>query len=125
WLASRRWPIGRRALWLVAGSAVVVVALPLALIWIVPLPARLGVPPSTVVAYADGAPAYVFLSPDDKVRMRADLDSIDADYVKALVRFEDKRFWRHRGVDPLALLRAVWLNVTSGRRVSGGSTLAM
>ncbi|HXT51595.1 MAG TPA: transglycosylase domain-containing protein [Thermoanaerobaculia bacterium] len=100
-------------------------ALPLALIWIVPLPARLGVPPSTVVAYADGSPAYVFLSPDDKVRMRADLDSIDADYVKALVRFEDKRFWRHRGVDPLALLRAVWLNVTSGRRVSGGSTLSM
>jgi penicillin-binding protein 1C len=100
-------------------------ALPLASIWLVPLPARLGVPPSTVVEYADGSPAYVFLSPDDKVRMRADLDAIDADYLKALVRFEDKRFWRHPGVDPAALVRAVWLNARSGRTVSGGSTLTM
>ena len=53
----------------------------LALIWLVPLPARLAVAPSTVVEYADGSPAYVFLSPDDKVRMRADLDAIDADYM--------------------------------------------
>src|SRR6185503_5965383 len=43
----------------------------------------------------------------------------------ALVRFEDKRFWWHRGVDPAASVRALWLNVTNGRRVSGGSTLTM
>ncbi|HEV8242130.1 MAG TPA: penicillin-binding protein 1C [Thermoanaerobaculia bacterium] len=97
----------------------------MALIWMVPLPARLGVAPSTVVSYRDGSPAYVFLSPDEKVRMRADLEAIDPDYLTALVRFEDKRFWRHSGVDPVALVRAVWLNVRSGRRVSGGSTLTM
>jgi penicillin-binding protein 1C len=41
------------------------------------------------------------------------------------VAYEDKRFWRHRGVDPLALLRAIGQLVRSGRVVSGGSTLTM
>jgi penicillin-binding protein 1C len=125
-IARRWWRAGGRPLrlWSLAIAASVV-ALPVALVWLVPLPARLLVPPSTVVAFADGAPAYVFLSPDDKVRVRADLDAIDPDYVRALVRFEDKRFWAHPGVDPAALLRAAWLNVRTGRRVSGGSTLTM
>ncbi len=108
-----------------AAALLAAAGVPLALVWLVPLPARLSVPPSTVVAYADGSPAYVFLSPDDKVRMRADLDAVDPDYLRALVRFEDKRFWAHPGVDPAALVRAAWLNVRGGRRVSGGSTLTM
>ena len=106
-------------------AALLSIATSLALIWVVPLPSRLSAPPSTVVAYADGSPAYVFLSPDEKVRMRADLDAVDPEYLRALVRFEDKRFWAHPGVDPAALLRAAWLNVRGGRRVSGGSTLTM
>ncbi|MDR2137820.1 MAG: penicillin-binding protein 1C [Synergistaceae bacterium] len=39
------------------------------------------------------------------------------------VGIEDRRFYRHPGVDPLALLRAVWQNVTSFRIVSGASTI--
>jgi penicillin-binding protein 1C len=38
---------------------------------------------------------------------------------------EDRRFYRHVGVDGLALLRAVFQNVTGGRRVSGASTITM
>src|SRR5207245_636684 len=57
--------------------------------------------------------------------MRADPGGIDPAYLHALLRFEDKRFYRHAGVDPAALLRAVWLDVTSGRAISGGSTLTM
>ncbi|MDR2575940.1 MAG: transglycosylase domain-containing protein [Treponema sp.] len=38
---------------------------------------------------------------------------------------EDRRFYRHIGVDGLALLRAVFQNVTGGRRVSGASTITM
>jgi penicillin-binding protein 1C len=108
-----------------AATLLVSAVLALALIWLVPLPARLAVPASTVVAFADGSPAHVFLSPDDKVRIRADLDRIDPDYLRALLRFEDKRFWRHPGVDPAALLRAGWLDLRSRRAVSGGSTLTM
>ncbi|MEZ4687584.1 MAG: biosynthetic peptidoglycan transglycosylase [Bacteroidia bacterium] len=38
--------------------------------------------------------------------------------------FEDKRFRGHIGVDPLAIARAIRLNVSSGDVVSGGSTLS-
>lgn len=45
--------------------------------------------------------------------------------VKATVTLEDKHFWQHIGVDPLAMLRAFWQNLSSQRRISGASTLAM
>jgi len=44
---------------------------------------------------------------------------------KALITFEDKRFFVHPGVDPLALARACAQNITERRVVSGGSTLTM
>lgn len=43
----------------------------------------------------------------------------------ALIALEDKDFWEHQGVDVGAAFRALWQNVSSGRRVSGASTLAM
>ncbi len=45
--------------------------------------------------------------------------------VAATTALEDRRFSWHPGVDPVAVLRAVWQNLTGGRRVSGASTLAM
>src|SRR6185312_10235928 len=41
----------------------------------------------------------------------------------ALVAVEDRRFWHHPGVDPLGLARALFVNLTSGRLVQGGSTI--
>lgn len=46
-------------------------------------------------------------------------------FAKALVTFEDKRFYYHPGVDPLAFARAIWLNTTQQKVISGGSTLTM
>ena len=40
-----------------------------------------------------------------------------------VVSVEDKRFWQHPGVDPLALLRAAVQNLMAGKVVSGASTL--
>jgi penicillin-binding protein 1C len=42
-----------------------------------------------------------------------------------LITVEDRRFWYHPGVDPIALLRATAQLFLSGRVISGGSTLAM
>ena len=42
-----------------------------------------------------------------------------------LVAAEDARFWRHPGIDPLALARAAAQWLRAGRVVSGGSTLSM
>lgn len=44
--------------------------------------------------------------------------------VQALVAAEDRRFFYHGGVDPLALARAAWDKLTGGPR-SGGSTITM
>ena len=95
-----------------------------ALAYVVPLPDR-DTGWSVVVEYRDGRPAYVFLSPDQKWRLHASLDEIDPQFVKALVALEDKRFWSHHGVDPIAVVRAAWSDVIHLRRVSGGSTLSM
>lgn len=43
--------------------------------------------------------------------------------VRAILAIEDERFYRHRGVDPLAILRALWVNVRRVTIVQGGSTL--
>lgn len=46
-------------------------------------------------------------------------------FAVCLTQYEDKRFWYHPGIDPFALMRAVQLNLTQSRVVSGGSTLTM
>lgn len=42
---------------------------------------------------------------------------------QAAVAVEDRRFWTHHGIDPRGLARAVFVNLTSGRVVQGGSTI--
>jgi penicillin-binding protein 1C len=43
----------------------------------------------------------------------------------AILSLEDKRFWDHPGVDPLAVLRAARDDLSAGKRLSGASTIAM
>ena len=50
---------------------------------------------------------------------------VDPGYLKLLLAYEDRRFYSHAGVDPLALGRAALQLVTRGRIVSGGSTITM
>jgi penicillin-binding protein 1C len=44
---------------------------------------------------------------------------------KATIAFEDRYFYYHPGFNPVSLLRAVILNIKSGRIVLGGSTITM
>jgi penicillin-binding protein 1C len=53
------------------------------------------------------------------------LQALPERVLKATLALEDRRFWSHPGVDPAALVRASWQNLTHRRRVSGASTLAM
>ncbi|EAR52936.1 Glycosyl transferase, family 51 [Oceanicola granulosus HTCC2516] len=66
-----------------------------------------------------------FLVADGRWRLAVGLDGVDATYIDMLVRYEDKRFWRHPGIDPVAMSRAVWQALRHGRIISGGSTLTM
>lgn len=46
-------------------------------------------------------------------------------FVKCITTFEDKRFFYHPGVDPIALCRAIGQNIKNKSVVSGGSTITM
>ena len=43
--------------------------------------------------------------------------------VKAILAVEDERFYRHHGVDPIGILRAMWVNLRTLSYQQGGSTL--
>ncbi|MDF1726863.1 MAG: penicillin-binding protein 1C [Sulfitobacter sp.] len=67
----------------------------------------------------------VFPVEQGRIRMALRLEEVDPDFIDMLVAFEDKRFYRHAGVDPLAALRAAGQALLNGRIVAGGSTLTM
>lgn len=114
-----------RRVGLLLGLAALVAAGGLAAAWSVPLPERLALPGSSVVRWRDGGTAFLTLSADDRWRVPVDPADVDPAYIEALVRLEDKRFWVHPGVDPLAIARAAVGNLRQGRVVSGASTLTM
>ena len=66
-----------------------------------------------------------YTAPDGRWRLPAEVKAVDQRYLAMLIAYEDKRFRRHRGVDPWAIARAGWLLVRHGRPLSGGSTLTM
>lgn len=46
-------------------------------------------------------------------------------YIQALLSYEDRWFYQHPGINPLAMVRALYQLLTHGRIISGGSTLTM
>lgn len=62
---------------------------------------------------------------DGRWRLPVDLIDVDHHYLRYLIRFEDKRFYSHPGVDVLAIIRAAGQALLNGRIVSGASTLTM
>lgn len=51
------------------------------------------------------------------------LEAVSPFLPKAVVAIEDHRFYTHFGLDPIAVLRAIWRNLQQGRLAEGGSTL--
>ena len=67
----------------------------------------------------------VYTVVDGRWRLGVSPEDVDPAYIRMLLAFEDKRFHRHAGVDPVAMLRAAWQSARAGQIVSGGSTLTM
>lgn len=80
---------------------------------------------STIVTDREGRPLRAFPVEDGRWRIAADLETIDPAFVDALIAVEDKRFFRHLGVDPLAIARALRSALLTGEITSGASTLTM
>ena len=82
------------------------------------------VPLSTAVWSADGELLRVTLASDDQYRLWTPLSQMSPALVQALLLKEDRWFYWHVGVNPVALVRAgVRTALGSGRQ--GGSTLTM
>ncbi len=89
------------------------------------LPERLfDQPLSTVLLDRNGELLGARIAEDGQWRFPAGA-SLPDKFVQALIEYEDKRFYSHLGVDPLAVARAAYLDLKARRIVSGGSTLTM
>ncbi len=64
-------------------------------------------------------------APDQHLRFATTGTAVSPTYLQLLLRTEDKRFYSHFGVDPLAVARAVQQMLGAGEVVSGASTLSM
>ncbi len=86
-----------------------------------------------VLSVSDGHPlSLVSLEPvlisgmrsgSRQVREWIPLDRVPPTLITTLLTVEDRRFFSHFGVDPIAIARAFWIDMTRGALVQGGSTL--
>ena len=124
--ASRLWVrrLGRVAACTALGLALLVLGGPLAL-RLVPLPPGLSTPPVSEVELLDrnGQPLRVVRPGDAPFGHPIAYAEIPQSLIVATLAAEDRRFWRHRGVDFLATFRAAGQFLRHGRVVSGGSTI--
>jgi penicillin-binding protein 1C len=80
---------------------------------------------STEVVDREGRLLRAYATQDGRWRLKARAEDVDPRYLAMLIAYEDKRFYEHYGVDPLAMMRAAWQLVLHGEIVSGASTLSM
>jgi len=73
----------------------------------------------TIFFSADGTPWFRL----DEQRHDVALSQIAPDLQRAVVAVEDRRFYRHPGLDPIGIARAVVHDVRQRNRAEGGSTL--
>ena len=105
--------------WLVVGGALIALAL-----WL-----RLGpVPPidgatSLTITDRNGEPLYEPLAAGGSRTQWLRAETIPPRVADATISAEDRRFYKHPGVDPLAIARATLHNVRARRVVEGGSTI--
>ncbi|WP_339233042.1 peptidoglycan glycosyltransferase PbpC [Pseudomonas sp. FSL L8-0168] len=91
-------------------------------IWPLPLPQD---DLARVVLAEDGTPLWRFADAHGVWRYPVHTSEVSPYYLDALLTYEDRWFYQHPGVNPLALVRATWQNLSGARVVSGGSTLSM
>ncbi|HVF96560.1 MAG TPA: transglycosylase domain-containing protein, partial [Flavisolibacter sp.] len=84
-----------------------------------PLPDKIAY--SVIVRDAAGEVVNAYLTPDDKWRMKTELDEISPLLRKTIVAKEDKYFYSHPGINPFAMARAAVNNVLRMKRTSGAS----
>ena len=81
--------------------------------------------PRSQAFYARGGELLrLSLAADDQFRLWVPLDQIAPALIDAVLLYEDRAFYWHPGVNPLALVRSAWATWVGGDR-QGGSTVTM
>ena len=80
---------------------------------------------SQIITDKDGNMLHAFLSPDDKWRMKTELNEINPLLSKAILFKEDKYYFYHPGINPVAVFRAAFNNILKRKKTSGASTITM
>ena len=80
---------------------------------------------ATEVRDREGRLLRAYTVEDGLWRMEVTPDRVDPLFFEMLIAYEDGRFYRHPGVDPVAVLRAAGQGLRAGHIVSGASTLTM
>ncbi|MCP5038202.1 MAG: penicillin-binding protein 1C [Rhodobacteraceae bacterium] len=89
-----------------------------------------GLPPlaietSVEVLDRNGALLRAYSVDDGRWRLAVTAPQVDPEFIRMLVAYEDKRFYRHTGVDVISMFRALGQAAWNRRVISGGSTLTM
>jgi 1A family penicillin-binding protein len=79
--------------------------------------------PSTKIVDRHGTLLYEITDPHQGLHTPLALEDIPQDCINATIATEDASFFQNPGVDPRAIIRAVYLNWQDGEIVSGGSTI--
>ena len=105
------------------GSSLVAIILIALRIWSqTPLAESVGT--SRAVYALGGELLRLTLAPDQQYRLWTPLSEVSPTLVEAVLTYEDRSFYRHPGVNPFALVRAL-ASSAHGKRRQGGSTLTM
>ena len=80
---------------------------------------------STAIYDDKGELVHVYLTADEKWRMKTSLEEISPLLKKTILYKEDRFFYNHPGVNLLAICRAFTKNILRGKRTSGASTITM
>ncbi len=89
------------------------------------LPKKLfNAPTSYVIEDADGNLLNATIAADGQWRFPYN-KNIPQKFIDCITTFEDKRFFKHPGVDPVSIARAVVKNIKNKGVVQGGSTITM
>jgi len=75
------------------------------------------------LARLDPALIGSFLPTAQEDRLLLKREELPDRLVQTLLAVEDRDFFTHQGLSPLAILRAAWVNIRAGSAVQGGSTL--
>ena len=77
-------------------------------------------PQATIVYDRHGRPAFWYFV---EQRIDVPLDRVSPHMIDAVLSIEDRRFYSHRGLDPIRIASAAWRNFRARRIVEGGSTI--